>query len=222
MTNKRFFFQSPDGEIYSVFRDGGELIKEDVLDFVPFICCGTYGFHYSMEDGAYSVYDLKTNTKTLSPSPEGKPVAYAETDIGLLRVCYSKYDEWKRVQGNFKEYKKEHPEMSPAEFSDYYNDLCNKAKYSGSSRIYRTSLDGKTTELLIEKEHAHYSIAHATDKYMYVFATFGDPDNGYSEIEPVNKGRHILNIETGELIPIPLADHVLRDDLTFVPDGAEQ
>ncbi len=221
MTNKRFFFQSPESVIYSVKREGGELIKEEVLDFVPFICCGTYGFHYSAEDGVYSVYDLKTNTKTVSPSPEGKPISFAETDIGLLRVYYSNYDEWKRVQSSFLDLKKEHSEMSPSEFSDYYNDVCNKAKYSGSSRIYRTSLDGKTTEFLYEKEHAHYSIAHATDKYMYVFAIFGDPENGYSEIPPVNQGRHILNIETGELIPIPLADYVLRDDLTFVPEGAE-
>ncbi len=210
VTNKRFFLQSPDGAIYSCDKNGKDLKKEDVLDFSPQNMCGTYA--YNILQNAIEIYDLRTNEKK-TVGHDFLAQFVLVTDEGILIDHSTTADEYKEMIANHSEFRKEYEAqgMGLREISELYEKELNKIEFKGSAQVWSISLDGSRTDLIFEEEHASIKVFYAVDGYMYCFAVFGDPDNSYILKEYINEGRSYINIETGEITPIPYLDLVIPE-----------
>ena len=103
--------------------------------------------------------------------------------------------------------------MSLAEASEAYTKLTDAVRYSGKAQIWRSDFEGKSLELIFEIENAHIQSICGNDKVVFGFVTRGDPNNGFAELPLVNEGRSMINLETGEITPIPYLDLIDDYDL---------
>lgn len=210
-SNKRIFLKTPKGEYVSYDFDGNNMAKEDVLDFSPENKIGT--FAYDLSASGFDMYDLKTNTKTTFKLPFTGYQFPTFTNSGIIYDTFTTIDEWASMRRGISDYIKEHPEMSMAEASEAYTKLTDAVRYSGKAQIWRSDFEGKSLELIFEIENAHIQSICGNDKVVFGFVTRGDPNNGFAELPRVNEGRSMINLETGEITPIPYLDLIDDYDL---------
>ncbi len=208
VTNKRFFFKTPEGDFVSCGYDGKNMVKEDVIDFSPENSIGT--FAYLIENTGFELYDLKTNTKTSFELPFTAYQYPTFTNSGIIYDTFTSIDEWGGMSKGYSQFAKDHPEMKPDEARVAYDKLMNAVKYSGKAQIWRSDFKGENLELIFEKENAVIHTICGNDSYVFGFAFLGDPKDGFKEIPYENDGRSMINLATGEITPVPYLD--LIDD----------
>ncbi len=89
---------------------------------------------------------------------------------------------------------------------------CNKVKYFGTAQVWRSNFEGEELEVIFEKENAVIQTICGSDKFLFAYVIFGDPDNGYKEITYENEGRSMINLETGEITPVPILEFIPPSD----------
>lgn len=206
VSNMRYFFQSPEDEIYSCDHDGNNFKKEDILDFSPRYLCGSYAYG-AVEEG-WKIYDVSSDTVRTLLIDDASYASYI-TDIGVLVCTFTTCEEWMALDE--KSFAEAHPEIPLKERTQAWVDELNRIMYSGSAQIWKIDLEGSKRELVFEEEHAFIRIFHATGDYAFAVATYGDPDNDYAVLPRENSGRSVINLNTGEITPIPLLDLVLPE-----------
>ena len=214
VTNKRFFFKTPEGDIVSCEYNGKDMVKEDVIDFSPENSIGT--FAYLLNTNGFDRYNIKTNTKTSFELPFTAYQYPTFTNSGIIYDTFTSIDEWNGMGKGFKQFMKEHPELSSEEARAAYDDLMNEVKYNCKAQIWRSDFEGGNLELIFEKENAVIHTICGNDSYVFGFVFLGDPDNGFKELPYENDGRSMINLATGEITPIPYLD--LVDDYDILGD----
>lgn len=198
MSNLRYFFKSPEEEIYSCDLKGENFKKEEVLYSSPIYLCGPYAYIFA-EDGL-DVYDVTTDTMSTIAIEDASYAVYV-TDIGPLVCTFTTCEEWMALdRATFQEM---HPEIPIKDFTQAWSDELNRIMYSGNAQIWKLDDTGENRELIFEKEHAYIRIFYATGDYAFAVVSYGDPDNDYAMLPQENSGRSVINLKTGEIIPIP-------------------
>lgn len=210
VTNKRFFFRTPEGEIFSTGYDGKNPVKEDVFDFIITNKIGPYAYHVNKE--IFLIYDLRTNTKKQIDVPFTRFQRPAFTKSGILYDTWTTMEEWDKALDGYAEFKEAHPDLRGSELQNAFMEECNKLKYAGTAQIWRSNFEGEELELIFEKENAVISTVCGNDKYLFGFVVAGDPNNGYKEIAYENEGRSMINLETGEITPVPYCELIPPSD----------
>ena len=98
------------------------------------------------------------------------------------------------------------------DLQDAFMAECNTIKYSGTAQIWRSNFEGGDLQMIFEKENAVIQTVCGSDKYVFGYVWYGDPNNNYEEIPIVNEGRSMINLETGEITPVPLLDLIPPPD----------
>lgn len=200
VTNKRFFLHSPEGDIYSCDKSGNDLSKEDVLNFSPQNMCGQYA--YNILQDSIEVYDLKTN-KINVITHDLVPDFVAITDQGILLNHLTSYDEVLAFQNQRRQFIAERQEtMSMSEITQLYATELNKIVYNGKMQVWLFSRDGEKREQIFELGGGKAQVYYAIDGYMYCMFAAIDPET-YTIAASENDGRSFVNLETGEVTPIP-------------------
>ncbi|MGM9641654.1 MAG: hypothetical protein ACI3XI_00450 [Eubacteriales bacterium] len=206
VSSKRFFFTAPEDGIYSCDRNGENMKKEDVLDFSPYVVCGTYAYKVEEKTQDMKIYDLRTNTMTEFPN-EVKSLEWCITDFGIIKNDLSVRDELLKLDGSYKELKKENPDLTPAE----HLRMCNKLRCNGTTQIWRWSLDGSNPQKIFELEKGYVAILQGTKDYLYGYLRQPDPNNDYEEAPYENSGRVYINLKTGEITPVPYLELIVPE-----------
>ena len=64
---------------------------------------------------------------------------------------------------------------------------------------------------VIEIDNATATFIGSTDKYSYLLLNQADPNNNY-ELIPAISGKCYINLESGEITPIPLLELILPEN----------
>ena len=206
VSNERFFFMSPEKDIYSCNRNGENMKKEDVLDFSPQIVCGTYAYNVNEQTHDMEIYNLSTNT-IIEFRNEVKSTDYSITDFGIVKNDLSVLDEYLKIKNSYRTLKKENPDLTPAE----HDKMCRKVRCSGTTQIWRWTLDGAEPQKVFELDKALVMIIHGTNNFLYGFVRRADPNNNYEEAPYENEGRCYINVQTGEITPISYLELIVPD-----------
>ena len=208
VSNKRFFFQKTEGEIYSCKRDGSEWKKEDVLNFAPYNFFGSLAFIY-LDGGAYTVYDLKTDQLT-TVTPEFN--AYGYPTLVSDGVVFSNVPAYAEARAKSNEYrdtlKKEKPSLSITEIIELSNKLYQDILFSGSSQIWKCDQYGNGMSMICEIEKTVIDPIFAVDQYLFAKITYRKEKAENEEGEKTGS-RCVINLETGEFSELPLLDVVV-------------
>ena len=210
VTNKRIYFKTPEGNIVSYDHDGKNMVKEDVIDFSPYNKIGTYA--YNAVSDLFEMYDLKTNTKKQITVPFTSYQYPTFTRSGIIYDTWTTIDEWDEAIDGYKAFEAAHPDLRGMELQNAFMAECNKVKYSGTAQIWRSNFEGEELELIFEKENTVIQTICGSDKYLFGYVHFGDPNNGYAEITYENEGRSMINLETGEITPVPTLEFIPPSD----------
>lgn len=220
MTNKRFMMRI-DEDLYTCNLDGSNLQKSDGMNFFPTHKIGTRAF--AIIDNGYEFYDLKTNKTTEIKIEDFKYTANKNTTLtanGMyFHTCTSDeaYDE---VLAAWKPFMAEHSDLNPDEAHKLYEETYKpqEVRYGGKAQIWRCDHDGSNLEMLVEIDNAIARFVGSSDKYAYVVLTLADPNNGY-EVIPEYKGRQcFVDLETGEITPIPLLELILPENAFYTKE----
>ena len=202
ITNRRFFFIDDKKEIYSCDRNVKELTKEEVLDFSPQEFCGVYAYNFSnIEGGELLVYNIRTDTKSVIDTEYTYRQAIATND-GIIMTTFSDSNE------GYSEITKRR-----SEFKNDAEMLKERARYryESTALVYMLSFDGSGRSLIYEKDRIIITAYLKSDKYLCALQTGVDPDNGYQAFALPNNGRVLIDIETGEITPVPYLELVYPD-----------
>lgn len=206
VSSERFFFMSPELEVYSCSRNGKNMKKEDVLDFSPQEVCGTYAYNVKQPSHDMEIYDLATNTKFEFPN-EVRSTCYVINDCGIIKDDLSVYDEYTKVRNSYHELKEQGITPTPAD----HDRLCKKVRCSGTTQIWKYNLDGSSPQKIFELDKAMVNIIYATDSFLYGFVYRADPNNNYEEAPYENEGRCYIDLKTGGITPIPYLELIIPD-----------
>lgn len=207
ITNMRYFFTSPEGEIYSCDSEGQNFKKEEVLNFSPIYLCGQYAYVFDYD--GLKIYDVTTDTMKTIPVDAPGYVGYI-TEAGVLICSFTTGAEWLALE--YKDFQAAHPEIPVTELRPAYQRELDKIMYSGKAQIWKMDLEGKGKELFFEKEHAHIRIHHATGDYVFAIITYGDPQNNFAMLPLENSGRSVINLKTGEITAIPYFELITPEE----------
>ena len=219
ITNKRFLIRTEDGEYYFCNLDGSNLQKSDVLDFFPMRAIGTLSFTYT--ETGYKVYDLKTNQTTYVEIDDLDYDPVKELTITANNSYIHVYDwtteeEYKAVSAERRTFMDEHFEMDPEELNELVDEVfglrVRKANYGGKAQIWKCNHYGNDLELVLEIEYATTRFIGITDKYAYIVLSKADPDNEFRLFPEFKSQPSYLNLETGEITPIPELELILPEN----------
>lgn len=207
VSNKRFFFQKTEGEIYSCKRDGSEWKKEDVLNFAPFNFFGSLAFIY-LDGGEYTVYDLKTDQLT-TVTPEFD--AYGYPTLVSDGVIFSNAPAYAEARAARKEYedawRRENPELSSSEISQLWAKKYQEILLSGTSQIWKCDMYGNSMSMVCEIQNTLVDLIFAVDQYVLAKISYLK-ESSDNEAEKVTN-RCVIDLETGEFSELPLLDVVI-------------
>lgn len=203
ITNKRFFFIDDKKEIYSCDRIVQELTKETVLDFSPQEFCGIYAYDFSnIEGGELLVYNIRTNTKSVIETEYTYRQAIATND-GIVMTTFSDSNEgYSELFERKKELFKNDGEFLRAR---------NKYRYESTALVYMLNFDGSDRRLVFEKDRTVLTAYLKSDKYLCAIQAGIDPENDYKAVALPNKGRVLIDLETGEITPVPYLELVFNE-----------
>lgn len=202
ITNRRFFFIDDKKEIYSCDRNVKELTKEKVLDFSPQEFCGIYAYNFSnIEGGELLVYNIRTDTKSVIDTEYTYRQAIATND-GIIMTTFSDSNEgYSEITKRRSEFKNDAEMLK--ERSRY--------RYESTALVYMLSFDGKSRSLIFEKDRIILTAYLKSDKYLCGMQNGIDPDNDYEWVALPNSGRVLIDIETGEITPVPYLELVYSE-----------
>lgn len=204
-SNKRLLVIEDTGKYYTCNFDGTNMVKTDVLDFSPQNMVGTYAYDY-IEDG-FKLYDLKTNTqKTVTVDEFALYRDCIITDSGVMYNTFTTIDEWNEMKAGREAYIAEHGSNSAMQ----YQKMCDAVMYKGTSQLWQSDHEGNGLKLVFEKENANIRYLFGNDRYVYCYVKYGSGST--SE----NKGRSVIDLETGEIISIPSLDIFLGENYQLV------
>lgn len=207
VSNKRFFFQKTEGEIYSCKRDGSEWKKEEVLNFAPYNFFGSLAFIY-LDGGAYTVYDLKTDQLT-TVTPEFNAYGYPTlVSDGVIFSNAPAYDEARTKRTEYRvTLNKENPSLSATEINDLTNKLYQDILFSGTSQIWKCDMNSNGMRMVCEIPNTVIDPIFAVDQFVLAKISYlkEGTDN---EAEKVTN-RCVIDLETGEFSELPLLDVVV-------------
>ncbi len=203
VSNLRYFFESPEYEIYSCDLDGNNFKKEEALDFSPRYLLGPYA--YALVEEGWKIYDVSSDTARIVAINDASYASYI-TDVGALVCTFSTCEEWMALDR--KAFQEAHPEIPLKELAQAWADELNRIMHSGSAQIWKLDFDSNERELIFEKEHSFIRIFHATGDYAFAVISYGDPQNDYAIIQPENSGRSVIDLKTGEITAIPYLEVV--------------
>lgn len=211
VSNKRFFFQKTEGEIYSCKRDGSDWKKEYVLDFAPDNFFGSFAFDY-IKNGALTVYDLETNRKNnITPDFEVHSVPML-MNKGIVFSCCPSYKEANTdIHLRIEQLEKDNPTLSYSEIMELWSKMYQDILFNGSSQIWKCDFNGENMALVCEIEKAVVDPIFAIDQYLLAKVIYWDEvsDKGIGG----NFGnRCVINLETGEFSELPLFDVIVPNE----------
>ena len=214
LTNKRFFFKDKDGVTWSSNHKGENITEEKNMDFDFIMVCGKYLYppeEFDYKKVGYNIrgYDLETDSSF--PIDFGMVINAALVDSG--RLCFttnSNIDEYKEFNKNSGEYvRKLYPEASERqEILNLKSKIRDKLLYSGTFQMYVTDARGENRKLVYEGEHMNFSPLRMFGNYIFGSVSYGDPNNDFRKINTPDDGRCVINLETGEITPIPYLDTI--------------
>lgn len=214
LTNKRFFFKDKDGVTWSSNHKGENITEEKNMDFDFIMVCGKYLYppeEFDYKKVGYNIrgYDLETDSSF--PIDFGMVINAALVDSG--RLCFttnSNIDEYKEFNKNSSEYvRKLYPEASERqEILNLKSKIRDKLLYSGTFQMYVTDARGENRKLVYEGEHMNFSPRRMFGNYIFGSVSYGDPNNDFRKINTPDDGRCVINLETGEITPIPYLDTI--------------
>ncbi len=210
VTNKRFFFRTSEGEFISCTYDGKNTKKEEVFDFIVLNKIGPYA--YFTDNKGFDRYDLKTDTKKRFEIGFSCYQSPTFTKQGIVFDTWTTIDETAEFSKTYKDFAAAHPDLRGMELQDAFMEAYNTVRYSGTAQIWRCDFEGEGLELIFEKENAVIRTVCGNDKYLFGNVFFGDPDNNFKELPYENEARSIINLETGEITPIPLFELIPPSD----------
>ncbi len=206
VSSERFFFSTPENEIYSCYYSGKNMKKEKILDFSPEYVCGTYAYSVDYETYKIVIYDL-LNNKKFALQNEVRSTYYTITDAGIIKNDLSVLDEYRRIQSSYDELKEQGITPTAAD----HDKLCRKVRCSGVTQIWKWRHDGSNPEMIFEIDKSLVNILFATDDYLYGFVYRADPNNNFEEMPYENEGRSYIDLKTGEITPIPYLELIIPD-----------
>ena len=191
VSNKRFYFAGLDDDYYySCTRDGKDFRREDVRTIRTDEIIGTYVYQYNFT--GFSRYDLTTNTQ-INYEPNFPLLSYpVVTNNGIYYSTYTTLGDINNSDG-----------PSEDQTDEEWADEMEKIMFSGTAQIWRSDYDGNNMELVFEKENANIDIMFVDDKFAYVCYETDPTSSDY------NKGRSVINLETGAITPIPYLEMIL-------------
>lgn len=205
ISNKRFFFLTATGEIYSCNRDGSNMKKEDVLNFAPDNFYGSLAFNYD-DDGGFTVYDLKTNLqKKVTPDFEVHKLPTLLDNGVIFSHCptYKKANE--NIYERREELRQENPKLSTSEFNELWSEIYQGILFGGSAQIWKSDFYGENMTLICEIEKSIIDPVFATDQYLLAKMQYLDEETD----KVISGARCVINLETGEFSELPLLDVVV-------------
>ena len=194
VTNRRYFFSNEDGEFYSCDLEGKNMKMEKNLNFAPQELCGTYCYKFDYEKRIINMYDLRTDQAKQIPM-ESSYQKYYLTNEGIVCSTFSTADE---------RYAEALKSGDPAKI--------NEVRHEGTALIYLMDYDFGNPGLIFEKERAGIDIYFINGKYFFTQTTTIDQDDPLIRIDYKNHGRHVINRETGEIIPVPYFDLTIPEE----------
>ena len=191
VSNKRFYFAGLEDDFYySCTRDGKDFRREDVRTIRTDEIIGTYVYQYNFT--GFSRYDLTTNTQ-INYEPNFPLLSYpVVTNNGIYYSTYTTLGDINNSDG-----------PSEDQTDEEWADEMEKIMFSGTAQIWRSDYDGNNMELVFEKENANIDIMFVDDKFAYVCYETDPTSSDY------NKGRSVINLETGAITPIPYLEMIL-------------
>lgn len=223
ITNKRFILGNESNtEFYSIDKNGENLTRLDALDFNPMAVRGTYAYGINSIDKEFYIYDLLTNTKKTIDT-DGYKLAFVALDLGIIKVMATNTEEYDKYNDNFDEklqqYVKEQsalrPDVGQSKLVQEFRKMRNDALYTMGTSIYLISnpLGEGEEKLVFSKEKALIEPVHITSDYLY--CRIITDDNSNESEEDNGMSNYFVNINTGEVVKIPLFDSFFSDDQTI-------
>lgn len=204
VTNKRFFLINDNKEIFSCDKNGGEIVKENVLDFSPQHYCGTFGYDFDTTNSQILIYDLRTDTKSVIPMEFSYQRCYL-TNEGIIFSTFSTADEsFLKLENSRNEFANDN------EFAS----AINKHRYEATPLIYLMDFDGTNSRLIYTgPQHIFLDAYNKTENFLYATVSYPDPNNNFfTSISTENSDKHVINIKTGEMVALPYLDLIIPEE----------
>lgn len=209
MSNKRFFFKDDDDCFWSCDYKGENMKLEHQIDFDLLMLCGKYAYpaiNYDYIETGYNmrVYDITTDS--IFNIDLGFQIRSALVDSGRLCVTTtSRIDEFKEFVRDKDAYlSKLYPDVTETgAIAALEASIRSELEYGGKMQIYLTDAMGKNKQLVFEGENMKFTPLRMSDGIVFGFASYADPENGFAISVPGDSGRCMIDLDTGEVIPIP-------------------
>lgn len=212
VSNKRIFFTAKrtslwaPAEIWTTDYTGGNLKKEEVLNFDPIILCGTYAYSINdlAEGNAIRVYDLETDS--MFTVDIGVAINSPLFDSGRFGyVTTSNSEEWDEYTKNKNAYvKKLYPDVTDKnEIAKIKEQLDIELLYRGEMKIYIGDARGENMELVFEGTNMYFTPYRIVGDHLMGRVSYAS-ETEYKLLD--TGGNAALNLKTGEITLIPLLE----------------
>lgn len=209
VSNKRVFFTAKrtslfaPAEIWTTDYQGGNLKKEEVLNFDPIILCGTYAYAINdmSEGNVMRVYDLETNsTFTIDMGVEVNSLLFDSDNFGYVTTSNSA--EWAEYTKNRNAYiKKLYPDVTDKNEIEKIKARLNiELLYKGEMKIYIGNERGENMELVFEGTNMYFTPYRIVGDYLMGNVTYAS-ETEYKLLD--TGGNAALNLKTGEIVNVP-------------------
>ena len=193
VTNKRFFFILQQGDVFSCDHDGSNRKKEENFNFAVSTFCGNYAYYFDSLENIMYIYDVATDTAKIIPYEYSYQQCIL-TDEGIMYSTFSKANE------EFFEARK-----------NFNARECLRLRYAGSAWIHLMDFDGGEYMRIYENDKLGVTVSCVSEKYFCGNVSYYDPE-AYKSHSYLGSERHLIDRQTGEILPVPLLELVLVEE----------